>query len=150
MSAKGSLMTYANDMVGIVTEHQRRAGNTVPLFPDHTPAPDVPAQISLLIDGLERFVIQTDREIFIGRRARPRDPEVTVDLTDYGAHSMGVSRVHAMITTTKGRLTVQDLNSVNGTLINGRVALPLQRYVLQDGDTITLGALVIQVAFQNI
>ena len=48
-----------------------------------------------------------------------------------------VSRAHAAITAVGNDYILEDLQSVNGTLVNGA---PVQRRILQHGDVIALGA----------
>jgi pSer/pThr/pTyr-binding forkhead associated (FHA) protein len=47
-----------------------------------------------------------------------------------------VSRFHAVITSTAGQVTLRDLNSSNGTLVND---YPIKSVSLSDGDAITVG-----------
>lgn len=108
----------------------------------------LPQRVQFILSDSETVIeADTDREISIGRHARPEDPEVTVDLQKYDAHALGVSRFHAIIKASRGALTLRDLDSVNGTLINGQAAIPLQRYILNDGDEITVGELKMSLRF---
>jgi hypothetical protein len=50
--------------------------------------------------------------------------------------SQSVSRNHAMILKSARELIVEDLNSTNGVLVNGR---KVTRHLLTDGDTLTVG-----------
>lgn len=52
----------------------------------------------------------------------------------------GVSRRHAKITLADGEVSVQDLNSANGTLVNGQ---RIDRAALRDGDKIQVGSTTI-------
>jgi pSer/pThr/pTyr-binding forkhead associated (FHA) protein len=97
-------------------------------------------------DGTE-FALDSNSEIVIGRRSRPDDPPVSVDLEAFNGHAMGVSRHHAMIKKMHGRLILVDLDSINGTLVNGQRALPLKRYALQDGDMVTVGRLLLELIY---
>jgi len=68
----------------------------------------------------------------LGRRTRiGRAPgcELQID-------SQSVSRNHAMILKSARELIVEDLNSTNGVLVNGR---KVTRHLLADGDTLTVG-----------
>jgi|HubBroStandDraft_5_1064220.scaffolds.fasta_scaffold05747_3 predicted nucleic acid-binding Zn-ribbon protein len=68
----------------------------------------------------------------LGRRTRiGRAPgcELQID-------SQSVSRNHAMILKSARELIVEDLNSTNGVLVNGR---KVTRHLLTDGDTLTVG-----------
>jgi two-component system cell cycle response regulator len=48
----------------------------------------------------------------------------------------GISRRHAMVVRVGGELCIEDLQSANGTRVNGE---PITRHVLRDGDKIQLG-----------
>lgn len=110
----------------------------------------LPSRVQFLLPSGEIVAdAPTNREISIGRHSRPEDPEVTVDLQSYKGHALGVSRFHALIRTSNGRLVLRDLDSVNGTMINGQVAVPLQKYALVDGDEITFGELTLTLKFIN-
>jgi two-component system cell cycle response regulator len=51
-------------------------------------------------------------------------------------HDDGVSRRHAMVVRVGGELCLEDLQSANGTRVNGE---PITRHVLRNGDKIQLG-----------
>jgi hypothetical protein len=69
------------------------------------------------------------------------DPALDVDLSYWDAGENGVSRHHCKLRPTDSNLFVLDLESTNGTYVNGMLAAPGQAYALQDGDLITLGQL---------
>lgn len=48
----------------------------------------------------------------------------------------GISRIHALLVRTENDCIVEDLNSTNGTRINGRELKPRERYVLRSGDKV--------------
>lgn len=64
-----------------------------------------------------------------------------LDLTPYGGQDGGVSRRHAAIVQdgNSQALYLEDMNSTNGTRINGFSLEPRRRYRLRDGDEIELG-----------
>jgi diguanylate cyclase (GGDEF)-like protein len=85
-------------------------------------------------------------EVVIGR-----SPKATIRIDDDG-----ISRRHARLTVGNGEVRIEDLESANGTLVNG-ASLSGTR-ILHDGDKITLGSTVIlkftytdelEVAFQR-
>ena len=133
----------------VVTHYsvQRPKGQakTVPERRSEGSAP--PSGLRLILSSGRVFEVSTAREISIGRRSRPADPEVTVDLQEYGGLEGGVSRYHAMIVTVKGVLYLRDLNSVNGTFLNGHRLRPIASYPVKDGDVITLGSLSLTVEY---
>ena len=81
--------------------------------------------------------------IIIGRKDRGKKPEV--DLAPYGGIEQGVSRQHAVITFDNGCYYIEDLKSVNATLLNNFRLFPGQPYPLKHGDQLEFGALVVMV-----
>lgn len=99
-----------------------------------------------------------DREALL--RDRPRAPKATIEQRDAPAVSLGtdpvligrdpqndivlddrrVSRKHAEVRLRLGRYTLYDLQSTNGTYVNGR---RVAEKVLDDGDKISIGGLEI-------
>ncbi|MBX3439789.1 MAG: FHA domain-containing protein [Planctomycetaceae bacterium] len=87
------------------------------------------AQISFqVLDGLERGVVFADLEtpITIGRE----------DDNDVRLNDERVSRFHAKVQDDDGHIILTDLQSTNGTRVNGH---PVQVHVLQVGDQIQIG-----------
>ncbi len=58
----------------------------------------------------------------------------------------GISRKHAKIVLKKEGHLLQDLNSTNGTYINGR---QVDKHLLEDGDKITFGGVVLKYCYQD-
>ncbi len=89
-------------------------------------------------------------EMVIGRKVDVNSMIVPdVDLTDYGAEGLGVSRLHLALcfNAENNTLSVCDLNSVNGSYLNGQRLHPREMRVLCDGDRLRLGELDIEVRF---
>jgi pSer/pThr/pTyr-binding forkhead associated (FHA) protein len=137
----------ANDDVVTQYSIQRPKGKakTAPNRSGEGVAP--PPCLKLILPSGKVFQVSTEREISIGRRSRPADPEVTVDLQEHGGVEGGVSRYHAMIVVVKGVLYLRDLNSVNGTFLNGHRLMPIASYPVKDGDILTLGELSMTVEY---
>ena len=68
-----------------------------------------------------------------------------LDLDPYGAKDKGVSRKHAVIYPTDEGLNIRDLESTNGTRVNGHKLEPNQHYKLCDNDEIEFGQLHLAV-----
>jgi hypothetical protein len=66
-----------------------------------------------------------------------------VDLTPHGGEEGGVSRRHAELQYEAGAWFVVDLDSTNGTVLNGSGLQPKVRAPLNDGDRLALGELEI-------
>jgi len=97
-------------------------------------------------DNADPIIIDIAEELTLGRHVKG-GPYPLVDLTPFGAGSKGLSRVHAVIIPREDRLTLEDLNSTNGTWLNNRKLSPHQPTPLTDGDHIKMGQLTFQVRF---
>jgi hypothetical protein len=64
-----------------------------------------------------------------------------VDLTPHGGDQAGVSRRHAQLENEAGAWYVVDLDSTNGTFVNGIELAPKTRTLLSDGDQVMMGEL---------
>lgn len=87
------------------------------------------AQVSFqVLDGLERGVVFTELQtpITIGRE----------DDNDIRLNDERVSRFHAKVQDDEGHVILTDLQSTNGTRVNGH---PVQVHVLQVGDQVQIG-----------
>lgn len=95
------------------------------------------------------FIYDTDKiggELVLGRRNGHDKPDL--DLHEFDAVNKGVSRRHASILWRNGELHLVDNGSANGTYINGERLVPHQPRVLQHGDDVRLGFLVLRVRFE--
>lgn len=88
-------------------------------------------------------------ELIIGRSAGMGSVSLAVDLTDAGGGELGVSRLHLALRYAREESTVQvyDLGSANGSYINGQKLHPREIRVLQSGDELRLGRMVLRVEF---
>ena len=87
------------------------------------------------------------KPIRLGRNDPAQDIFPEIDLTDSMAREHGVSRMHACIFQRANALAVEDLGSINGTLLNGKRLAPYLPARLKDGDLLQLGELLIEVSF---
>lgn len=108
----------------------------------------VPWVIELRVVGTPDMLrVPTGMRLTLGRVDYDHDIYPDVDLSAYNAKEHGVSRKHARFTMADNRITIEDLGSSNGTLVNGKhigVRKPTRIY---SGDEIKLGNLVLQVNF---
>ena len=118
-----------------------------------------PAALGAVASG---HTMVLDREVLL--RDRPRAPRASLEQRDAPPVGLGqdpvligrdpqndlvlddrrVSRKHAEIRLRLGRYTLYDLQSTNGTYVNGR---RVAEKVLDDGDTISIGGL--EIAFRS-
>lgn len=89
------------------------------------------------------------QQLVIGRKDPITQQSPPIDLDDFSAYRMGVSRKHAAIQVIKEVLTVSDLGSANGTYINNRRLPMRQPQVILDGDLLRIGQIDIVVRFST-
>lgn len=88
-------------------------------------------------------------QIVIGRRD-PNSVEVPeLDLGPHAAYQLGISRRHAIIRRVDDHLEIQDLDSRNGTKVNGKPLLDEESVPLADGDDITIGRMTLRLLLRK-
>jgi len=98
----------------------------------------------------EPLIVNVTHETILGRISRVASvtPQPAIDLTMFQAIELGVSRAHAALRRYMDDLLILDLDSTNGTWVNG-VRLKAQTPVkLQSGDRISLAKLTLYTYFQ--
>ncbi|MFZ1906116.1 MAG: FHA domain-containing protein, partial [Steroidobacteraceae bacterium] len=94
--------------------------------PGYMPAPDGTARFLIHTDGGREVVHVLGRKTTIGRTP---DNDLQLD-------ARFISRHHAVILAGPAHTIIEDLNSTNGVLVNGK---RISRQVLKDGDTLVIG-----------
>ncbi|MBI1281146.1 MAG: TIR domain-containing protein [Anaerolineaceae bacterium] len=120
-----SLMNASDD---VIKEKQAslKDNQLLLIFPDYLP--------KTLVVELK------NSKMFIGRGLN-----MDINLENFHAEESGVSRQHAMLAIENGQLTLTDLNSINGTLVDRR-RIPTQRPIpLKHDSLIQLGTLFIRI-----
>ena len=118
--------------------------------PDSSPSasPYMPPKLRFDIrEAGASITVSAAYSLLIGRHNRQRP--VDIDLTDYNGVRYGISRQHVEIIPKQDvqRLLVKDLDTENGSHINGQPMTAGHLYMLQDGDELKLGAMHITVHF---
>jgi pSer/pThr/pTyr-binding forkhead associated (FHA) protein len=72
-----------------------------------------------------------------------------VDLNKYEAYDAGISRMHAELRIAEDGVYVVDLESSNGTIVNGKRILAQEPEPINHGDILQLGRLRLQVIAQS-
>ena len=110
------------------------------------------SQYSILVDGLERPAFLIDppevEGYIIGRSDEASKYVPDIDLANYEAREKGVSRRHAALVTYQGAAHVVDLNSINGTFLNGKRLSPDMPYALKESCEIRLGTLKLTITLR--
>jgi hypothetical protein len=126
----------------------------------HAPAPatepfmdfEIPSKGIVLInlENGQMITTQVERAFVLGRAsAEIKTSETLVDLTQFGALELGISRVHAMIRLSKGGYQLIDLESSNGTWLENQRLVPKEPYPLESGNRIRVGRLNLLVFYMN-
>lgn len=116
-------------------------------YHDKLKSPELPKRICfILVDGT-RLETVADSQIVLGRHDEKNKEQVNIDLNPYQGQKMGVSRYHAIIHVKDSGIFIQDTNSANGTFLNSGELFPMREYALQNGDSIGLGRLLLNVEF---
>jgi len=92
-----------------------------------------------------KMMLSADREILVGRLDAAHGIFPEMDMTTDDGLEQGVSRRHARIYTRDGTCFVEDLDSTNGTFLNGERITPYLPYAFHDGDSLTFGTLKLDV-----
>jgi CheY-like chemotaxis protein len=109
---------------------------------------ELPWVIDFRIVGTASTIqVQVHETMIIGRADPQRGIIPDVDLSPHEAQARGVSRQHAVIIARDNRIAVKDLDSVNGTRLNGRLLDAGREYRLRHGDELEIGQIKLQVRF---
>lgn len=119
-----------------------RPKREAPQRPEDPPEEPPHLRLQIVQSGI-LFDLDSREKILIGRKDPDQEPDV--DLAPYGGIEQGVGRRHALITLKQGRYYIEDLKSINETLLNSSRLFPGQLYPLADGDVLRFGAMLVRV-----
>ena len=143
----GQLINVADDSTRTAQYTQGEPTVADAMWPAQSPYERVDNndRLSLLIVSNQQVLpLVGTGEHTIGRFTDELSVAPDVDLSPYGAYDYGVSRIHATITV-KEQITVKDMESINGTRVNGNKIPPNTPHPLVHCDMLTLGTMKIQV-----
>jgi len=98
-------------------------------------------------DEVEPLAIQRSGKLLVGRQDDEVGNQLNIDLDPFNADELGVSRIHVELDTAVHPPTITDLDSYNGTYINGQKLMPHQSYPLQSSDEVRLGRMALRVYY---
>jgi pSer/pThr/pTyr-binding forkhead associated (FHA) protein len=101
-------------------------------------------EVEVLNTG-RKVLLSAEWEILVGRLDAAHGIFPELDLTTDGGLEQGISRRHARIYTRDGACFIEDLDSTNGTFLNGERLTPYLPYAFRDGDTLMLGTMRLKV-----
>jgi hypothetical protein len=102
-------------------------------------APTAVAHFRLRLNNGQVFGLTGKAFYLIGRADPANGIAPDIDLARFGGVEGGVSRAHAVIHARQEGYFVEDLGSMNETLLNFHRLLPRQLYGLKDGDQLRFG-----------
>lgn len=113
------------------------------------------ATLVLLVRGtskMYRVQPQKQQHEMVMGRGEGGTMQPDVDLADQGAAQLGVSRLHLAIrySSKHNSVSISDMNSANGSFVNGQRLHPQEVRVLRHGDELRLGRMVFQTLFHQI
>ncbi len=108
-----------------------------------------PSIVHLYVESNPVLEVELGEETILGRAGAPGEPSADVDFTPYQAVEKGVSRLHAVIRNHGNILTLTDLNSTNGTTLNGERLVTGKPRIIKSNDEIWLGRLVMRIQFDE-
>lgn len=104
--------------------------------------PDAPV---FLAENGTSFPLTSDKAV-IGRNSSTKNIVNDIDLTKFDTKKI-ISRRHAMIQRKNDQFLLYDLNSRNGTFVNGKRISSREPYVLQPGDVVEFGLGGVKLTF---
>ncbi len=117
--------TKDNGLGSDVNQNNENQGETVFLRKKH----EAGAYLVLYKNGVEHREKITKDSFLIGRLS---------EQVDYLSENIAVGKIHAEILCEKGKYYIRDLNSKNGTHINGSKITSNTEYIIDSGDVISL------------
>ncbi len=106
-----------------------------------------PKSISLFLLNIGKPIALRPEEEFVLGRVVEQTSEPIVDLAEFDGFALGVSRRHALVQAVGDKYMLTDLNSANGTWLNGHRLVPTRSYVLPSGAVIQLGRMKLIVSY---
>jgi pSer/pThr/pTyr-binding forkhead associated (FHA) protein len=107
-------------------------------------------EVLLLIEnGIRRIELHDEASFLLGRFSSSKQRTNHIDLTSFGAADKGVSRIHAQLHMDDGKLFIADMDSTNGTFVDGIRLEPHYPVQLRQGSEVVLGKLHLQVMYRS-
>lgn len=94
------------------------------------------------------FTMLVDKPVTLGRGSYA-NPSTHTDLSRFNAKEKGVSRIHAKIKHENNKFYVQDMDSMNGTFIEGKQIPPYEPREITSGSEVRMGQLSMTVYFMS-
>jgi pSer/pThr/pTyr-binding forkhead associated (FHA) protein len=135
---------------GPITQRIDRLPTMIPLLASPQDSLDSTRHILLqFLPSALVIPVSLSAPVVLGRHASSNQtrPNDLLDLSHLDANRRGVSRQHCQLERQSGSLFITDLNSTNGTYLNGTRLTAYKPYRLADGDRLILSTLHCTVVF---
>ena len=130
---------------GVATLRTKRLLGTAPL---QTIQPQSRRNsVVMFVAGHKEPLVLTAKEAITFGRSVSQNLQSHVDLSRYNAVDNGVSRLHARLSLKDGSFFLEDLNSVNGTFLNGEPLKPETPVPLRSADEVRFGRMRFYIYF---
>jgi pSer/pThr/pTyr-binding forkhead associated (FHA) protein len=107
-------------------------------------------EVLLLVDsGIRKIELRNEVSYLLGRFSKSKPRGNHIDLSPFAAQDRGVSRIHAQIHMEDDQLFLTDMDSTNGTYLDGVKLQAHQQYQLRQGSNIILGRMHMQVMYKS-
>jgi capsular exopolysaccharide synthesis family protein len=147
LRADPSLAALAGSSNGKAREKQTDQLNKPRTMPVNAPDDIKRNSLVLFVDEDNPISMMVNERITLGRHTDVSDMETHVDLDEFGAFDAGVSRIHTAIYRKGSGFYIEDLNSSNGTFLEG-VRLEAGRlYRLPSGSVLQLGEMPLRAYY---
>jgi hypothetical protein len=104
---------------------------------------EISRRLMLQVEEEERprlIVVPVQERMVIGCGGEDAGEPADLDFSAFNAAAQGMSQVHAAFVYRDDMLFIEDLNSANGTRINGLTIRPGRSYRLRSGDELEFGS----------
>jgi len=146
------LGTHSTKFVAVVPNEQNNASAmpvTADLFIDIEKIPEDGVGIHIAGETKPLYV-SIPLELIVGRYKKEEESsEAFLDLTDFHASSMGISRRHVLIKRTTSGYEVTDLASTNGSWLNAERLIPNKAYPFASGSQLRIGNMRMLIMFRS-
>ena len=127
-----------------LVEEKKSSGGATAGESQPEPALDMIIGRLVILESQESFPILPGHQVIVIGREDPVSgvfPEI--DLDPHGGHEAGVGRRHAQLLIRNGQLFIEDLDSVNGTVVNKQRLEPRKPHPVNSGDELRFGKMIL-------